>query len=200
MNSASRSVELYGRRFTHQVSCRAAAHSHRSMLLSVVQCKVAQPKDLPEPTVTCPSCQHVTTVPSSNAKKHARESAQKTKEFAAQTAAATKAGIEHLRATPTTFRQPSCIMRALISARDMLGFDVCRSVCLHFRLRSLRHSPRCPDGRVGVPDVHVFERGERAGLQAVRTEEVRAEGDLRRGSSTRHQQRSTDYVTSGQRD
>lgn len=85
-------------------TCTAGHVSKRADELCV-ECKIAQPKDLPEPTVTCPSCQHVTVVPSSNAKKHARESAQKTKEFAAQTAAATKAGIEHLRATPTTFRQ-----------------------------------------------------------------------------------------------
>jgi len=73
-----------------------------------VECKVAQPAGLPEPTVTCPSCQTVTIVPASNARKHVRETAVKTKEFAKATAVATKQGVEHLRATPTTFHCAHC--------------------------------------------------------------------------------------------
>jgi hypothetical protein len=80
-----------------------AGHVNKRADELCTECRIAQPSNLSDPTVTCPSCQSVTAVPSSNARKHAREAATKTKEFAVQTAVATKAGVEHLRAAPTTF-------------------------------------------------------------------------------------------------
>ena len=88
-------------------TCQAGHINKRADELCI-ECKIAQPSNLPEPTVTCPSCQAVTSVPLSNARKHAREAARNTKEFAVQTAAATKATVEHLRAAPTTFNCAHC--------------------------------------------------------------------------------------------
>jgi len=86
----------------------SAGHVNKRQQDACSECKVQQPPNLPEPTVTCPSCQSVTKVPLSNARKHAREAAVKTKEFAVATAAATKAGVEHLRAAPSTFHCSHC--------------------------------------------------------------------------------------------
>jgi hypothetical protein len=86
----------------------AAGHVNKREQDLCAECKVAQPANLPEPTVTCPSCQAVTPVPSSNAKKHAREAAVKTKEAVVATAASAKAAVEHARAAPTTFHCAHC--------------------------------------------------------------------------------------------
>jgi len=86
----------------------AAGHTSQLHEPTCRECKAAQPAGLPRPTVTCPSCQAVTVVPTSNARKHVGETAVKTKEFAVATAASTKQGIEHLRAAPTTFHCAHC--------------------------------------------------------------------------------------------
>lgn len=72
------------------------------------ECHAQQPANLPAPTVTCPQCQSVTVVPSTNAAKHAREAAVKTKEFAVATAVSAKQGVAHLRADPDTFHCQHC--------------------------------------------------------------------------------------------
>lgn len=86
----------------------AAGHLNRGTAAVCEECKLAPPEGLVGPSVTCPACQVVTVVPASNARKHVRETATKTKEFAVATAVATKQGVAHLRAAPTTFHCAHC--------------------------------------------------------------------------------------------
>ena len=66
-------------------------------------CNSHKPNKLPLPVVSCPVCKSSTEVPSSNLYKSLGEAGAKSKKFASEAAASTKATINHLTSAPDTF-------------------------------------------------------------------------------------------------